>query len=425
MRRNELSGKDSPRRTIPFVLCALALAICTFSCDSQLGGSAARTGKLKLSLKADTTSQKKEGSSSLTKALLDELAPFQTIDDYKIQILQDKDTIQTFDRYDAMPPEIELPEGSYTLVASKGENQPAAFENPFFEGSTSFTVKEGMSTPLDVTCTLANARITVDYTEEFKDIYADYTVLLKSPFTLENKLEISQKESRPAYMQVAPEGTDLAIAIRLKKKGEETEKTYPVPNSLKMERRQNIHLIFKPGEGTDGLGMEIWLDNELIEKTLHSSIPDYMWKPFALPKLFPENFPEDGQFEIAAGEIEGIDPVVGFVAPAGIGAFHILRWTESLVGDTVYYNLATQEGAKAAKEAGFEWNITNKDSLKDIREPGQLYIKNAIAPLLGSVEGEVYGFAFYAKDALPKANYTERLTFKVKVITAEAKKITN
>lgn len=412
-------------RTIALFVNILVWTVGLSSCDSQNGGSSANIGKLRLSLYADTTSLKKGVSSNPTKALSDELEKFQTIDDYKIEILQDEKSIKTFDRFDQMPSEIELPEGTYTLVASKGDDKPAAFENPFFEGSTSFTVKEAMSTPLDVTCTLANARVTVEYTEEFKDIYADYTVLLKTPFTQEDKLEISQKESRPAYMQVAPEGTDLAIAIRLKKKGEETEKTYPVPNSLKMERRQNIHLIFKPGEGTDGLGMEIWLDNELIEKTLHSSIPDYMWKPFALPELVPENFPEDGQFEIAAGEIEGIDPVVGFVAPAGIGAFHILRWTESLVGDTVYYNLATQEGAKAAKEAGFEWNITNKDSLKDIREPGQLYMKNAIAPLLGSVEGEVYGFAFYAKDALPKANYTERLTFKVKVITAEAKKITN
>ena len=124
-----------------------------------------------------------------------------------------------------MPSEIELKEGAYTLIASKGDNLPSAFENPYFEGSTDFTVKADMSTPIDVTCTLGNARITVDYTEDFKEAYSDYTVLLSSAFT-SGSLEIKKDEMRPAYMQVAKEGSELGIAIRLKKITEDKEKTY-------------------------------------------------------------------------------------------------------------------------------------------------------------------------------------------------------
>ena len=156
-------------------------------------------------------------------AVSDEFEKFLTTADYKIRIVQQSDTVQSYDRFDEMPSEIELKEGVYTLIASKGDNLPSAFENPYFEGSTDFTVKADMSTPIDVTCTLGNARITVDYTEDFKEAYSDYTVLLSSAFT-SGSLEIKKDEMRPAYMQVAKEGSELGIAIRLKKITEDKEK---------------------------------------------------------------------------------------------------------------------------------------------------------------------------------------------------------
>ncbi|MFQ9021769.1 MAG: DUF4493 domain-containing protein [Parabacteroides merdae] len=64
-------------------------------------------------------------------------------------MVQQSDTVQSYDRFDEMPSEIELKEGAYTLIASKGDNLPSAFENPYFEGSTDFTVKADMSTPID------------------------------------------------------------------------------------------------------------------------------------------------------------------------------------------------------------------------------------------------------------------------------------
>ena len=113
-------------------ICVLGVLICASSCDSDRV-PADGIGKLRLSLSADTTSTKA--------AVSDEFEKFLTTADYKIRIVQQSDTVQSYDRFDEMPSEIELKEGAYTLIASKGDNLPSAFENPYFEGSTDFTVK--------------------------------------------------------------------------------------------------------------------------------------------------------------------------------------------------------------------------------------------------------------------------------------------
>ncbi|MFQ9021770.1 MAG: hypothetical protein ACLR6J_11360 [Parabacteroides merdae] len=128
--------------------------------------------------------------------------------------------------------------------------------------------------------------------------------MLSSAFT-SGSLEIKKDEMRPAYMQVAKEGSELGIAIRLKKITEDKEKTYKIPTPLSIERRQNIRLIFKTdGEALDGIGLEIILDDEMTNVTLNEGIPDFMWKPFEKPTLSPDDFTNGESFTIKVGKFE-------------------------------------------------------------------------------------------------------------------------
>ena len=121
---------------------------------------------------------------------------------------------------------------------------------------------------------------------------------MSSAFT-SGSLEIKKDEMRPAYMQVAKEGSELGIAIRLKKITEDKEKTYKIPTPLSIERRQNIRLIFKTdGEALDGIGLEIILDDEMTNVTLNEGIPDFMWKPFEKPTLSPDDFTNGESFTL-------------------------------------------------------------------------------------------------------------------------------
>lgn len=399
-------------------ICVFGVLVCASSCDSDRV-SADGVGKLRLSLSADTTSLSKGINNSTKAAVSDEFEKFLTTADYNIRIVQQSDTVQSYDRFDEMPSEIELKEGAYTLIASKGDNLPSAFENPYFEGSTDFTVKAGMSTPIDVTCTLGNARITVDYTEDFKEAYSDYTVLLSSAFT-SGSLEIKKDGTRPAYMQVAKEGSELGIAIRLKKITEDKEKTYKIPTPLSIERRQNIRLIFKTdGEALDGIGLEIILDDEMTNVTLNEGIPDFMWKPFEKPTLSPDDFTNGESFTIKVGKFEK-SPTVGFAMPAGIASLCVKQWREDKENEEITYDLATDEGVTAALGKNFKWSVNGKanTNVKGERKTGQLFLKDAINSLEAPIEEDqtyTYHYEFSGVDATGKAHATNVLGVTVVV----------
>lgn len=94
-------------------ICVFGVLVCASSCDSDRV-SADGVGKLRLSLSADTTSLSK-GINNSTKAVVsDEFEKFLTTADYNIRIVQQSDTVQSYDRFDEMPSEIELKEGAYT-----------------------------------------------------------------------------------------------------------------------------------------------------------------------------------------------------------------------------------------------------------------------------------------------------------------------
>ena len=398
--------------------CVWIGLVALFSCESnQLGTD--YVGKLRLSLIADTTSLSK-GVNGVTKAVnAGEFDAFLTTSDYRICILQEADTMHIYERFDEMPAEVELKEGAYTLIAEKGNNLPAAFENPYFAGSVDFSIRADMSTPIDVTCTLANARITVEYTDDFKEAYSDYTVLLSSAFT-SGDLEIAKGETRPAYVQVAKEGSELGVAIRLKKVNEEEEKTYHVPTPLSIERRQNIRLIFKTdGAALEGIGLEVLLDDELTELTLNEGIPDFMWKPFEKPTLSPDGFQDMEELTINDGDLEK-ELSVGFVMPAGISSLCIKQWREDKEEDVITYDLATDEGVAAALDSYFKWTVNNRlnRNVKEERKAGQLFLKDAINSLAPPVEeGQTYTYhwEFSGVDATGKGHETNTLHLTIVV----------
>lgn len=411
-----MKRRHSSARAMALFTYISVLILSLSACDEE--GHSSKSGKLRLSLTADTTSLKKGIDSGITKAVSDEFTQFLTTEDYRILIVTDKDTTKSYDRFDQMPSEIELPEGAYTLVASKGNNLPAEFENPYFEGSTAFTVKEGMSTPLEVTATLGNARITAEYTDDFKEAYSEYTVLLSSSYTTAD-LEIAKGETRPAYMQVDKDGTNIAIGIKLKKITEETEKTYYVPTALKLERRQNVRLVFKTdGEALDGIGLDIVLDDTMEEVTMTTEIPDFMWQQVTKPTLSAGGFKDGVSLEVKTSVFDE-ELQVGFNIPGGLKSLSVKRW----IGDAdeeeaEEIDFVTQ--ADEAKLQGYRWMVgdTEDGDLSKARA-GYVSLLTAIRSLQADPDVPVvYHFSFHAIDATGKAYESNTVRLTVTVLPA-------
>lgn len=425
MREIEMKRSHGSVRALALFAYISVLIVSLSGCKDDKDGSSVHMGKVSLNLRADTTSLKKGIHSSVTKAVSDEFADFLTVDDYRILIVAGTDTAKQYDRFDKMPPEFDLPEGSYSLIASKGNNLPAEYENPYFEGSTDFTVKEGMSSPLDVTCSLGNTRIMAEYTDDFKEAYSEYTVLLSSANTTAD-FEIAKGETRPAYMQVAKDGTDIAVGIRLKKVNAEEEKTYYVPNAIKMERRQNVRLIFKTdGEALEGIGLDVMLDDSLATQSFTTKIPDFMWQQFKEPTLSPTGFKNGEEFELRSGLFTK-DPYIGINMPGGIGSLIIKYWREGeQEEDATVYDLATDAGVKAAKEQHYTWFIGEDEDLNvSKKKVAVLHLQGGLNSLPSPLEGVyTYHYKVYGTDATGKANESNIVSFDVDVLSANAPQI--
>jgi hypothetical protein len=220
-------------------------------------------------------------------------------------------------------------------------------------------------------------------------------------------------------MQVDKDGTNIAIGIKLKKITEETEKTYYVPTALKLERRQNVRLVFKTdGEALDGIGLDIVLDDTMEEVTMTTEIPDFMWQQVTKPTLSAGGFKDGVSLEVKTSVFDE-ELQVGFNIPGGLKSLSVKRW----IGDAdeeeaEEIDFVTQ--ADEAKLQGYRWMVgdTEDGDLSKARA-GYVSLLTAIRSLQADPDVPVvYHFSFHAIDATGKAYESNTVRLTVTVLPA-------
>lgn len=399
--------------TAMLACCAITLGSGLFCCTSDDLNVKGPVGSLQLSLGADTTGVRTGTVTTKAAGVLDEFNDFLDEKEYRVQVYQGSDTLESV-LYKDFPEKLEMKEGSYTLRAFKGSDLPAAFNNPYFEGLQEFAIKEGMKTPLDVTCKLANARISLAYSDAFRKAYTDCTVSLITAY-MNDAFLIPQTETRAAYLQTGKEGTALDIAVSLKRPSWSEAQTYTVTDpAIMLEPRESVTLVLDTdGKTGDGLALSIVLDDTMVELELEEGIPDFMWKPFDKPTVQAKGFVAGEIMQIAKGGLQ-TSPSVEFGVPAGIGGLYLWSTVEGSA-DTLKFDLATPEGMKAAAEAGFTL-ARAVDNLAGSRETNAILLTDAINRLERTADDKPYELLFFAKDNLPVTHYTDTLRLFVQVM---------
>lgn len=399
--------------TAMLACCAIALSSGLFCCTSDDLNVKGPVGSLQLNLGADTTGVRTGTVTTKAAGVRDEFNDFLDEREYRVQVYQGSDTLESV-LYKDFPEKLEMKEGSYTLRAFKGSDLPAAFNNPYFEGLQEFAIKEGMKTPLDVTCKLANARISLAYSDAFRKAYTDCTVSLITAY-MNDAFLIPQTETRAAYLQTGKEGTALDIAVSLKRPSWSEAQTYTVTDpAIMLEPRESVTLVLDTdGKTGDGLALSIVLDDTMVELELEEGIPDFMWKPFDKPTVQAKGFVAGEIMQIAKGGLQ-TSPSVEFGVPAGIGGLYLWSTVEGSA-DTLKFDLATPEGMKAAAEAGFTLACA-VDNLAGSRETNAILLTDAINRLERTADDKPYELLFFAKDNLPVTHYTDTLRLFVQVM---------
>lgn len=127
-------------------------------------------------------------------------------------------TWQSVSDYD---PQINFKTGVYNISASSGAMTAEGFDCPYYYGETNVTVYDSEVAEANITATLANTMVSVNYTDAFKKYFSDYTTGIHSVGGA--TIEFAKNESRVAYVRPG----EISIEMNLTKTTGTTLKLNP------------------------------------------------------------------------------------------------------------------------------------------------------------------------------------------------------
>ncbi len=176
-----------------------------------------------------------------------------------LQILDSKGGIvESTDDWETLSgQQIRLAAGTYTVKASSNgfDGSESGFDIPYYAGSQQITVQTGKEVTANITCTLANVKVTVNYDQSFIDAFQAATATVKSAMEGVNELSFKMgDELKPAYFPVA----DLTATISVTNhSGQQFSQDTPITN---VKARKHYILNFKVAETGDIGGVSVSVD---------------------------------------------------------------------------------------------------------------------------------------------------------------------
>lgn len=176
-------------------LISLFLLISVFiACNQDDGVPQEEFGLLTLGLDLSITINETGGRVS-------EVVP---LDNFKVIIEQeDGVTYAEYNNYSEVPAEVELPTGTYKVIAHSDNEAPAAFENPYYYGESSlFTIDKNETQAVSLTAELANMKVSVAYSDDVANSFESYSTTVEN--TTADVLIYNETETREGYFVVDP-----------------------------------------------------------------------------------------------------------------------------------------------------------------------------------------------------------------------------
>lgn len=96
-------------------------------------------------------------------------------------------------------PAEKIPVGSYTMSAYYGSLEEEGFDKPYYLGEADVAVRDRENTPVEINCTLANVKVTVEYSDAFKKYFADYATTVHAAEG--DYVKFEKEETRAAYVK--------------------------------------------------------------------------------------------------------------------------------------------------------------------------------------------------------------------------------
>lgn len=186
------------------------------------------------------------------------------VGDFSISILQGDKVYSSWDKLSEYEDDTEFPVGSYTLKATYGNLETQGFASPYYAGQQDFSIVADGNTEVEVTCYLANVKVTTEYTEAFRSYFKDYTVKVRPEGGSE--ISFSKTETRAAYLKP---GKFIVYADVTKQQG--SSATFELATIDNAEACQHYKLKLDVDAGSAALNISFSEETEKIPVTIDVS----------------------------------------------------------------------------------------------------------------------------------------------------------
>lgn len=243
-----------------------ALAILVASCakdDNRMTGY----GELSFQLSADYEAIPASKASAASHSKAENVLP--DVDNFSLSITkEDGSYSKEWDKVSEFPQESKFPTGNYTMKAWYGDKDNEGFDSPYYEGTARLSIRENELSHADITCYLANVKLTVEYTEAFKKYFTDYSTTVHSEGG--QFIEFIKGEERAAYVKPG----NISILVKLTKQNG-ISSTFEPTAITGAAGRQHYRIKLDVNEGNVGGDiLSISFDDTTTEEPIQIDLSD-------------------------------------------------------------------------------------------------------------------------------------------------------
>ena len=242
----------------------------------------------------------------------------------------DGETIGSWEKFSEYDASTVVSVGEYTVSASYGDATAEGFDGLSYAGSSSANVTEGETTEVSVQCTINKARVSIAYTDAFKQYFSAYSASVTSSHS--NKVSFAADETRAAYF--VPGNLDVYLDVT---RPGASEKTTLKVKTLAAEVKHEYRLTMDVDAGTSTLKITFNDDPENTQN-VEFDVSDEALN--AAPPVFMANgFTSESAIEVVeGGSVEGVlqaylnasSGIASCTLATNSAALKALGWPESV-----------------------------------------------------------------------------------------------
>lgn len=115
-----------------------------------------------------------------------------------------------------MPASVTVPVGQYTISSHTPGTLEKQMDTPYYAGSTDITVSKDIASKTDIVCRMANSRIQLNYGEDFKEAFSEWTITIDDGGEMAMAFTQDELEAAPVYWAFSENATAITVNIRAK-----------------------------------------------------------------------------------------------------------------------------------------------------------------------------------------------------------------